>query len=86
MGLVALVLVVRDPPLSRRPVLGGSIGPLALPMAALTSATMVAVALHCRFAASPLFWLIVGGACLASDRPLRRLAAARLSRLMEARA
>ena len=86
LGLTALILVVRDPPLSCRPVLGGSIGPLALPMAGLSAAIMLAVALHCRFAASPLFWLIAGGACLVSEPPLRRLAVARLSRLMEVQA
>jgi hypothetical protein len=86
LGLVALVLIVRDPPLSSPVVLGGSIGPLALPMAALTSVALIAVALHCRFAAEPLFWLIAGGTCLASERLLRRLATARLSRLMEAHA
>jgi hypothetical protein len=84
LGLIALVLVVRDPPLSCRPVLGGSIGPIALPMAGFTSAMTLAVALHCRFGTSPLFWLIAGGACLVSEWPLRRLAAVRLSRLMEA--
>lgn len=86
MGLLALVLIVREPPLSCPAVLGGSIGPLALPMAGLSAGAMVAVALHCRFAASPLFWLIAGGLCVAVDWPLRRLAAARMARLMESQA
>jgi hypothetical protein len=85
-GLVALVLVVRAPPLSLPVVLGGSIGPLALPMAAMTSATIVAVALHCWFAASPMFWLVALSGCLALEWPLRRLAVSRLCRQMEAHA
>jgi hypothetical protein len=85
-GLAALAVIVREPPLSCPPVLGGSIGPLALPMAALTSVTMIAVALHCRFASSPFFWLIAAIACFALDRLLRRLAEARMSRLMESHA
>ena len=86
MGLLALVLIVRDPPLSCPAVLGGSIGPLALPMAGLSAGAMVAVALHCQFAASPLFWLIAGGLCVFSSWPLRRLAAARMARVMEPQA
>jgi hypothetical protein len=83
MGLIALTTVVREPPLSRAPVVGGSIGPLAVPMAALSSLAMVGVALHCRLAPSPLFWLIAAGIGLAAEGPLRRLAEARLARLME---
>jgi hypothetical protein len=85
-GLAALALIVREPPLSQPSVLGGSIGPLALPMAAFTSVAMIGVALHCRFASSPLFWLIAAVTCIALDRPLKRLAAARMSRLMESHA
>jgi hypothetical protein len=86
LGLVGLWLIVREPPLSCPAVLGGSIGPLALPMAGLSAAMMVMVALHCRFASSPLFWLIAGVACVGAEWPLRRLAAARMARLMEGRA
>ena len=86
LGLLALVLIVRDPPLSCPAVLGGSIGPLALPMAGLSACAMVAVALHCRFGGSPLFWLFAGGLWVVVDRPLRRLAAARMARLMEPQA
>ena len=85
LGLVGLVLVVREPPLS----LSGGDGRLdratcPSPMAALSSAMILIVAVHCRFAASPLFWLIAVGGSLAAERPLRRLATARLCRLMEA--
>ena len=59
-GLAALSLIVRDPLLSRPSVLGGSIGPLALPMAAFTSIAMIAVAaIACQFS---LLRLAVPGA------------------------
>jgi hypothetical protein len=85
LALLTLWLVIPDLPFALPQARGGTLGPLAVPLAVLGSGAMLWAALHCLFADSPWFWAASLALCLAACRPLRRQADRRLNRLWRER-
>jgi hypothetical protein len=81
MALASLWLVVTDIPFSLPHPRGGSLGPMAVPLAILSSALLVVASLHYFFAASAWFWVGIALACGIACRPLGRRADAHCNRI-----
>ncbi|MBI4606382.1 MAG: hypothetical protein HY721_30825, partial [Planctomycetes bacterium] len=81
MALAALLVVLEGLPFSLPRARGGSLGPVAVPLAALSVALAPVTALHYAFARSPLFWAGAAAAGIAAACLLPRRADARLERL-----
>jgi hypothetical protein len=80
-ALAGLWLVARAAPFTLPPARGAALGLPPLPVAALAAVGCTAAAVHALFAASPLFWVGAGLACVAATWWLGSKADARLARL-----
>jgi hypothetical protein len=83
MALAALWVAVPALPLTRDPARGGSIGPIAIPMAAFSAVAMTIGGLHYQWAGQVWFWCGAFAVCGASVWWLGRCADRRLRLLWE---
>jgi hypothetical protein len=80
---LASLWLLADAPFSLPLARGGTLGPLALPLAVFSGALMPLAALHYLFAASPFFWIGAGLLGLAAGVVLQRQADSIMARRWE---
>ncbi len=73
LALAALAFVLREPPFSRPESRGASLGTMAVPLAAMSAATLPLMGAHAAFAWSPIFWLVAAALAVAVVAALDRL-------------
>ncbi|MFM9962239.1 MAG: hypothetical protein ACKV2Q_13580 [Planctomycetaceae bacterium] len=83
LALASLWLALPAFPFSRPPARGGSLGPVAIPLAAFSAVLMFVAAAHYAWCGSIWFWIVGGVACVVASLVLRPLAARRFQSLIE---
>jgi hypothetical protein len=86
LALVALWLVTPDVPFSLPPVYGGALGRLGVPLALLNANVVLGTALHCLWAGSLWYWVLIFPSCWAAGAVVQPQADRRSNRLWRGQA